>query len=88
MTKSTKVRVRVCVGTNCAFHGGQLISDKLESESLFKDKVDLETVKCFDKLCADGKNSPIVEIDGEIYKKASIEKVSAIIFSKIGTRGT
>ncbi|NMC03866.1 MAG: hypothetical protein GYA24_01580 [Candidatus Lokiarchaeota archaeon] len=80
-----KVRVRVCVGTNCAFHGGQSISDKLDSDPLFEGKVDVETVKCFDKLCADGKNSPIVEIDGKIYKKLSMEKLSEIVFSKLST---
>jgi hypothetical protein len=37
----------------------------------------------FDKLCADGKNSPIVEIDGKVYKKMSIEKASEIVFSKL-----
>ncbi len=78
-----KVHVRVCVGTNCAFHGGQLISDKLDSESLFDGKIEVETVKCFEKLCADGRNSPIVEIDGKVYKKMSIEKVSEIVFSKV-----
>jgi len=81
-----KVHVRVCVGTNCAFHGGQSISDKLDSESLFDGKVEVETVKCFEKLCADGKNSPIVEIDGKVYKKISIEKISEIVFSKL-TKG-
>ncbi|MEX2681379.1 MAG: (2Fe-2S) ferredoxin domain-containing protein [Candidatus Sigynarchaeota archaeon] len=83
-----RVRVRVCVGTNCTFHGGQLISDRLESEPLFKGDIDVqvENVKCFDNLCADGKDSPVVEIDGAIYKRMSVEKVSEIVFSRISKR--
>jgi len=82
-----KPLVRVCVGTNCAFHGGQLILEKLDSEPLIKDKIDIEAVKCFDKACKDGKNSPVVEIDGKKYLRASIEKVSEIIITKLKKKG-
>jgi NADH:ubiquinone oxidoreductase subunit E len=81
------VKVRICIGTNCSFHGGQLIHDKLESEPLLQGHVDLETVKCLDKACKDGKNSPVVEIDGKIHPRASIEKISEIIFIKLKKSG-
>jgi NADH:ubiquinone oxidoreductase subunit E len=82
-----KTLVRVCVGTNCAFHGGQLILDKLDSDPLIKDKVDIEAVKCLDKACKDGKNSPVIEIDGKKYPRASIEKVSELIITKLKKKG-
>nr|MDO8111238.1 NAD(P)H-dependent oxidoreductase subunit E [Candidatus Sigynarchaeota archaeon] len=84
---SRKVRVRICIGTNCSFHGGQLIYDKLDSEPLLQDHIDLETVKCFDKACKEGKNSPVVEIDGKLHARASIEKISEIIFTKLKKAG-
>ena len=68
---------------DCSYLGGQMILDKLEAEDLLNGKISIETTKCFEKICVDGENSPIVEIDGKIYKKMSIEKVSEIIFMKL-----
>lgn len=80
------IRVRVCVGTNCVFHGGQAMADRLESEPLLSGLVEGEEVACIGKRCAGGNRAPVVEIDGEILLRASAERVSALLHERLAAR--
>lgn len=75
------VAVKICLGTNCSFRGGQSILDALESDPLLKNRIVIETTRCIDERCCDGERSPVVEIDGEIIVSASIERVTGKLIS-------
>jgi NADH:ubiquinone oxidoreductase subunit E len=56
------IRVRVCVGTNCFFSGSESLIEMLESDTELADFVKIEGIRCMDKACAGGRDSPVVEI--------------------------
>lgn len=81
------IHVKVCIGTNCSYHGGQQVLEQLESEPFFLGKIELEVTKCFDDICDGGKNSPLVEVEGRIFENATTREVSEAIFHALEERG-
>jgi hypothetical protein len=71
--KLNKIKVRICIGTNCCFHGSEMLVDALENDADPGPLVELEEVRCFDKLCQGGINSPVVEVNGKLIVQATLE---------------
>jgi len=71
--------VKICVGTNCSFKGSLDILEYLENDEHLKEKINLSTSNCFDKICRNN-HSPVVMVGDEIITKATLDKV----LSKIG----
>ncbi|HWR11979.1 MAG TPA: hypothetical protein VN445_09160 [Rectinemataceae bacterium] len=69
------IKVRVCVGTNCCFAGGESLIEMLENDAGLADFVELEEVGCMDKTCDGGRQSPVVEICGLRFTRATPEVV-------------
>ncbi|MFZ2634867.1 MAG: hypothetical protein WAZ99_09020 [Rectinemataceae bacterium] len=69
------IKVRVCVGTNCCFAGGEALIEMLESDADLGEFIVIEGVRCMDKTCSGGRDSPVAEIGGRILVRATPEKV-------------
>lgn len=69
------IRVRVCVGTNCCFAGGESIIEALEDDADLASFVRIEAMRCLDKTCAGGTESPIVTVGERLIKRATLEVV-------------
>lgn len=69
------IKVRVCVGTNCCYSGGEALLDMLEADGDLGPFVTLEAARCMDKACDGGRASPVVEIDGRRWLNATPERV-------------
>ncbi len=78
-----KIRVKVCVGTNCAFRGGQTLLDTIESDPFFRGRIKIEGVSCLEKACNEGKDSPVVEVDGKLFTSASIHQISDLLYNRL-----
>lgn len=70
-----RVRVQVCVGTNCCFAGGESLIEMLEDDVDLIDFIEIEGVRCMEKTCAGGRESPVVQIGGARIKRATPESV-------------
>jgi len=68
-------KVRVCVGTNCCFTGGESILEALEDDADLAGFVDVEAIRCLEKTCAGGTESPVVTVGGRLIKRATLEVV-------------
>jgi NADH-quinone oxidoreductase subunit G len=80
--EAEKVRVNVCVGTNCFLKGSQAIVGDLLQEVEKKglqDKVEVCASFCFEK-CGDG---PTVEIDGQQIHHCTGKKACAALEEKL-----
>lgn len=69
------IKVRVCVGTNCCFSGGESLLEMLEEDADLASFIELEATRCMDKACDGGRASPVVEIEGRRWLKATPEQV-------------
>jgi len=69
------IKVRVCVGTNCCFTGGESILEALEDDDDLAGFVDVEAIRCLEKTCASGTESPVVTVGGRLIKRATLEVV-------------
>ena len=69
------IRVRVCVGTNCCFAGGESIIEALEDDADLASFVRIEAMRCLDKTCAGGTESPIVTVGDRLITRATLEVV-------------
>lgn len=69
------IKVRVCVGTNCCFAGGESILEALEDDADLAGFVRVEAIRCLDKTCAGGTESPVVTVGGQLIKRATLEVV-------------
>jgi len=69
------IKVRVCVGTNCCFAGGESILETLEDDADLAGFVRVEAIRCLDKTCAGGTESPVVTVGGQLIKRATLEVV-------------
>ncbi len=69
------IKVRVCVGTNCCFTGGESILEALEDDDDLAGFVDVEAIRCLEKTCAGGTESPVVTVGGRLIKRATLEVV-------------
>jgi NADH:ubiquinone oxidoreductase subunit E len=69
------IRVRVCVGTNCCFAGGESIIEALEDDADLASFVRIEAMRCLDKTCAGGTESPIVAVGDRLITRATLEVV-------------
>jgi NADH:ubiquinone oxidoreductase subunit E len=76
------IKVKVCVGTNCSFNGGLELLEYLEENRLLKDKIEIETSRCFNKVCKPD-NSPVVMIDEEMLTRAKLDDVLMKISEKL-----
>ncbi len=78
---SKKIRLEVCSGTACFVMGGSdllTIFEYLAPEE--QDRVSLAAVPCFEH-CRGGNNlrPPFVVVDGTVYDKMSINRLSAML---------
>jgi len=78
---SKKIRLEVCSGTACFVMGGSdllTIFEYLTQEE--QDRVSLAAVPCFEH-CRGGDNlrPPFVVIDGTVYDKMSINRLSGML---------
>ena len=69
------IKVRVCVGTNCCFAGGETILEALEDDADLAGFVRVEAIRCLEKTCAGGTESPVVTVGGQLIKRATLEVV-------------
>lgn len=69
------IAVRVCVGTNCCFSGGEALLDMLEGDPDLSPFIALEATRCMDKDCAGGRRSPVVDVGGRRFLNATPEVV-------------
>jgi len=70
-----RISVQVCVGTNCCFAGGESLIEMLEADIDLIDFIEIEGVRCMDKTCAGGRESPVVQIGGKRITRATPESV-------------
>ena len=82
--KKKEILVRICCGINCSVHGGQELLDLVESDENIDIASHCNIVynECLD-YCEDGKNSPIVEIDGKIFLRMTPERFTTLLHEKI-----
>jgi NADH-quinone oxidoreductase subunit G len=76
--QAEKVKVNVCVGTNCFVKGSQgVLRDLLEkvNEEQLDDRVDVAASFCFEK-CEHG---PTVQVDGEMHHHCTAPQACAIL---------
>ena len=82
-----RVRVQVCVGTNCCFAGGESLIETLEADIDLIDFIEIEGVRCMDKTCAGGRESPVVQVGGKRITRATpesvIEEIEKAVLAKI-----
>jgi NADH-quinone oxidoreductase subunit E len=83
-TKPGRHSVRVCLGTACHVRGGATILEVLErtlgitcGETTPDRRFDLERVACLG-CCA---LSPVVQIDGEIFSRVTVNKLTELLKS-------
>lgn len=81
-----KVNVKICQGTTCFVMGGGTVKSLLTSlTQKYGDKIEITSVRCLG-LC--NKNdafskAPYVVVDEEVISSADIEKVVAVIESRL-----
>lgn len=74
-----KPSVKICCGMNCLTHGGQELLDILESNAQYRSSFLIESVECLNT-CGDyGYQSPVVEVDGQIYPKMTTERLMELL---------
>ena len=76
------IKVIVCLGTNCSFQGGMQIHDFLEQDPLFHGRIELVAGKCFQEACKPDQ-APVVSVDGELIRKATLDKVLAAVRERL-----
>ena len=70
-----RIRVQICVGTNCCFAGGESLIEMLEDDVDLIDFIEIEGVRCMEKTCAGGRESPVARIGGKRITRATPESV-------------
>lgn len=70
-----RIKVRVCVGTNCCYSGGESLMEMLESDAELSDFVEIEAVRCMDKACDGGRQSPVVVVGEKSFLRATPELI-------------
>ena len=78
-------QVRICCGINCSVHGGQELLDSVESDKLVTSHCNIVYNECLE-FCEEGKNSPIVEIEGKPFLRMTPEKLITLLHKKIQGR--
>ena len=78
------IEVKICCGMNCLNHGGQELLDLIENNPKFQKYCNIEATTCLDG-CEEGKDSPVVKIDGIRYAAVTPEYLVDIINRKIET---
>ncbi len=81
--KNTKITLKVCCGMNCLAHGGQEILDSVEDESRFTNLVEIEAVECRDTCGDGGYQSPVIQLNGRIYPKMTVERLWELLDKEI-----
>jgi NADH:ubiquinone oxidoreductase subunit E len=74
-----RLKVKVCVGTNCCYSGGESLIEMLESDEALADFVEIEAVRCVDKACDGGRQSPVVIVGEKSFLRATPEIVMEAI---------
>lgn len=71
----TKIRVSICMGTNCTFRGAaQLVESLLTDEEISRHCEVIET-SCLNDTCDHAKNSPVIRIEDDYVTNAKPEVV-------------
>lgn len=76
------VHVRVCIGMNCSFSGGLQLLEALESDERIAKYCEITSSRCVDDHCRGGQDAPVVEIDGRILTRASLEVVTDLLLER------
>ena len=77
-----KITVRICCGINCSVHGGQELLDSIESDTYLTSHCNIVYNECLE-FCEEGKNSPIVEIEGKPFLRMTPERLTTLLTDKI-----
>ncbi len=74
------MKIRICLGTCCHLMGGSDLYSYFEEhcEKNGRD-FELETPSCLDYCNRADYEAPIVEVDGEIYDRVTVEKFKKIL---------
>jgi len=78
-----KIKVRVCVATNCTFAGSEALIDMLNEDEDLADFIEIEPVHCFEKSCNEGRESPVVEVERRRIFRATPELVIDMIEQQV-----
>ena len=68
---------------NCLAHGGQEILDSVEDEGRFTKLVEIEAVECRDTCGDGGYQSPVIQLNGRIYPKMTVERLWELLDKEI-----
>jgi len=79
-----KLTVRVCVGLNCSFRGGLQLLEAMEDDPRLRDGCEVEEVGCQDELCAGGRLSPVVFVDGEPLCGIGVAELCDLLHERLG----
>ena len=81
-----KIDVKICLGTTCFVSGSHNIQELMDIvPKKYGDLVEVTGVPCM-QLCSidwQAAKSPYAKVDDEIIKEATVEKVLAVIDSKL-----
>ena len=77
-----KITVRICCGINCSVHGGQELLDSVESDAYLTSHCNIIYNECLE-FCEEGKNSPIVEIEGKPFLRMTPERLTTLLTNEI-----
>lgn len=80
-----KIQVKICCGIHCSIHGGQEIGDIFENDVLLANNCEFNYTKCLN-CCDDGRLSPVIEINGQIFTQMTPERVLDHISSLVETK--
>lgn len=81
-----KIKVEICIGTTCFVMGGSQLQSLAEiCPRKYKDQVEVVANTCLDYCNNQGdfNRAPYAKVDDEVVEEATIEKILAIIDSKI-----
>ncbi len=76
------IKIKVCAGSHCVLKGSVDMLEYLQNDDYLADKISIEDTACIHHHCEED-NSPIMEIDEVILRKATLEKVYQIIQEKL-----